>query len=216
MGAHSTPDGRGAIHVVVAPTPDQDLPAPERVKAQRRAAREALARAAAIAGCPDSAFEKTSERGRPVPTASGWHWTLSHDRWFVAGAVHRDGPLGVDLERVALRRRELVERVADREERRLLGEGDTSLDSAGFARLWTSKEAVLKAEGIGLPGLTRTHLVDVDGRHLSWVDYEGARRAVLHTHLEEHMVSLCVRDAAAPPTVVWHLPPVGERGEDAR
>ncbi|MEC8511697.1 MAG: 4'-phosphopantetheinyl transferase superfamily protein [Planctomycetota bacterium] len=206
MGALPPDSRQGAIHVVVAPTPDQDGPAPARVRAQRGAAREALARAAALAGCPDVSFEKTSERGRPVPTPSGWHWTISHDRWFVAGAVCEGGPLGVDLEHVALRRRELVERVADQEERRLLGEGAAPLDSVGFARLWTSKEAVLKAEGIGLPGLTRTRLVAVDGPHLTWVDYDGARRAVLHTHLAEHMISLCVREAATPPRVVWHLP----------
>lgn len=212
MGAPATDHQPGAIHVVVAPTPGQDRSAPERVRAQRGAAREALARAAALAGCPDVSFEKTSERGRPRPTSSGWHWTISHDRWFVAGAVREGGPLGVDLERVALRRRELVERVADREERRLLGEGASALDAAGFARLWTSKEAVLKAEGIGLPGLSRTRLLDVDGPHLTWVDHDGARRAVLHTHLAEHMISLCVREAATPPRVVWHLPAL-ERSE---
>lgn len=214
MGALATDPQQGAIHVVVAPTPGQDRPAPERVRAQRGAAREALARAAAFAGCPDVSFEKTSERGRPRPTSSGWHWTISHDRWFVAGAVHEGGPLGVDLERVALRRRELVERVADREERRLLGEGPEPLGAAGFARLWTSKEAVLKAEGIGIPGLSRSRLVDVDGPHLTWVDYDGARRAVIHTHLAEHMVSLCVREASKPLRVVWHLPSL-EGGESA-
>lgn len=214
MGALATDDQQGAIHVVVAPTPGQDRPAPERVRAQRAAAREALARAAALAGCPDVSFEKTSERGRPRPTASGWHWTISHDRWFVAGAVREGGPLGVDLERVALRRRELVERVADREERRLLGEGDDSLDATGFTRLWTSKEAVLKAEGIGLPGLKRARLIGVDGPHLTWVEYDGARRAVLHTRLGEHMISLCVREASDPPGVVWHLPAL-EPGESA-
>ncbi|MEE2940284.1 MAG: 4'-phosphopantetheinyl transferase superfamily protein [Planctomycetota bacterium] len=212
MGAPAFDHRQSAIHGVVAPTPGQDRSAPERVRAQREAAREALARAAALAGCPDVSFEKTSERGRPRPTPSGWHWTISHDRWFVAGAVREGGPLGVDLERVALRRRELVERVADREERRLLGEGASALDAAGFSRLWTSKEAVLKAEGIGLPGLTLTRLVGVDGRYLTWVEHDGARRAVLHTHLAEHVISLCVREAPAPPRVVWHLP-ARERSE---
>lgn len=204
------------VHVVVLATPDQDQEAPVRVRAQRRASREALALAARIAGCPDQAFEKSDPRGAPVPTASGWHWTLSHDRWFVAGAVHPTSPLGVDLEKIALRRRALVERVADENERALMGEGQEPLDAHGFARLWTTKEAVLKAESIGIPGLAHAKVCGTGGPHLTHTTYEGTPRIVQHTALAQHLVSLCVRDAEAPIPIVWHLPPSPRADERAR
>ncbi len=158
-----------------------------------------------MAGCPDTSFEKSSERGRPVPTANGWHWTISHDATFVSAVVSRRGPLGIDLERIALRRRLLIERVANEAERTELGETpDRPLDALGFARLWTSKEAVLKAEQIGLPGLRHCQLMRLLGPWETRLSYEGDERRVVHTALDSHLVSL---SSSAPfKRVVWDLP----------
>ena len=202
-----TDSGDETIYVVVARTPGQspDRPAPERVADQRRAARCALSTAAKRAGCLDATFEKSSARGRPEPTANGWHWTISHDATFVAAAVRRAGPIGVDLEKIELRRRLLVERVANPEERRILGEGDEPLDALGFARLWTSKEAVLKAERIGLPGLDRCRVAAVRSGVETELRYDEAIRRVWHTRVENHLVSLCLAGYLAPRRVVWHV-----------
>lgn len=199
--------GGDLLVAVVRPTLHQEpeRPAPERVAAQRAASRKALAEAAAKAGCPDVSFEKSSERGRPVPTASGWHWSISHDATFVAAVVSRRGPLGIDLERIALRRRLLVERVADEAERQALGETeDTPLDALGFARLWTSKEAVLKAEQIGLPGLKDCRLVLADAAQMTELTFRGEPRYAVHTFLDSHLVSL---SSTAPfKRVLWLRP----------
>ncbi|MEL6429376.1 MAG: 4'-phosphopantetheinyl transferase superfamily protein [Planctomycetota bacterium] len=203
---HETPVSADTLHVVVAATPDQepDRPAPERVHAQRAGARTALSKAASIAGCPDAAFEKSSPRGRPVPTAGGWHWSISHDRTLVAAAVWRHGPVGVDLERIELRRRLLVERVSTAEERELLGETEeVPLDALGFARLWTTKEAVVKAEGIGLPGMQNCRIVAVPGRAFVRATYAGAPRDVWQTTVGGELVSACIL-GVSPARVVWH------------
>ncbi len=199
--------GGDLLVAVIHRTPDQqaERPAPERVAAQRAASRRALAEAAARAGCPDSTFEKSGERGRPIPTASGWHWSISHDATFVAAVVSKRGPLGIDLERIALRRRLLVERVADETEREALGETpDALLDAMGFARLWTSKEAVLKAEQIGLPGLTDCKVVLADDPCLTRLTFRAEPRQAVHTVLDSHLVSL---SSTAPfQRVLWMRP----------
>ncbi len=201
---------RSPVIVAIARTPDQDRPAPERVLAQRRSAREALALGAHRAGCPDTAFEKSSPRGKPVPTASGWRWSISHDATFVAGTVHPTDDIGVDLERIALRRRMLVERVANGTERKLLGEstsGQGEIDALGFARLWTSKEAVLKAEGVGIAGLSACRLTGLFGPAVTELTYRGERRLVQHTRIDEHLVSYCRKGATETERIVWMMPP---------
>ncbi len=148
-------------------------------------------------------FPQAGERGKPLPTASGWHWSISHDAVLVAAVVSRRAPLGVDVERVALRRRLLVERVANEAERQALGETAAApLSGSSFARLWTSKEAVLKAEGIGIPGLSQCVLTSAPGGPLTELRYRGEPRRVVSTRVGDHYVSLCSL-AAARPDVVW-------------
>ena len=199
--------GEDLLIAVVRRTPDQEpeRPAPERVAAQRAASRAALAEAALAAGCGDSTFSKSGERGHPVPTASGWHWSISHDATFVAAALSKRGPLGIDLERIALRRRLLVERVADEAEREALGETpEEPLDALGFARLWTSKEAVLKAEQIGLPGLSDCKVSLAENPWLTRLTFRGEPRHVVHTVQDSHLVSL---SSTAPfERVLWLRP----------
>lgn len=198
------------VIVAIARTPGQDRPAPERVIAQRSSARGALAVAARRAGCPDKAFEKSSPRGKPVPTAAGWRWSISHDATFVAGTVHPTCDIGVDLELIALRRRMLVERVANEAERRLLGESEATggaIDALGFARLWTAKEAVLKAEGVGIAGLSACRLTGLFGPSVTELTYRGEPRLVQHTRIEDHLVSYCRKGATETDPIAWLCPP---------
>lgn len=198
------------IIVAIARTPSQDRPAPERVIAQRSSAREALAVGAQRAGCPDTTFEKSSPRGKPIPTAAGWRWSISHDATFVAGTVHANDDIGVDLELIALRRRMLVERVANEAERRLLGESEatgSAIDALGFARLWTAKEAVLKAEGVGIAGLSACRLTGLFGPSVTELTYRGERRLAQHTRIEDHLVSYCRKGATDTEPIVWLCPP---------
>jgi 4'-phosphopantetheinyl transferase len=100
-----------------------------------------------------------SERGKPfAPSLPGIEFNLSHARDHVLIAFARGQPLGVDIERIdrnidieGLARRFYATAEAD-----ALGALHEPLRAEAFVRLWTCKEAVLKALGEGLAfGLDR-------------------------------------------------------------
>jgi 4'-phosphopantetheinyl transferase len=82
--------------------------------------------------------------------SSSIHFNLSHSRSIALLAVANGGPVGVDVEEVRPMEPEVVETHFSARERSQLSElqGDAWL--AGFYRCWTRKEAILKAEGVGL------------------------------------------------------------------
>lgn len=92
--------------------------------------------------------------GKPaLAGGGGLHFNLSHTDGLVALAVTRSGEVGLDVEA----RRPVPERAAiagthfsARERRRFAEEEATGRGEAYFLRLWTRKEAVIKAVGIGL------------------------------------------------------------------
>jgi 4'-phosphopantetheinyl transferase len=91
--------------------------------------------------------------GKPVLAghhAGGLHFSLSHSGWAVAVAASAH-PVGVDLEAVrALAAEDLAARFFTDDERRMVaGAADPG---ATFVRLWTRKEALLKATGEGITG----------------------------------------------------------------
>jgi 4'-phosphopantetheinyl transferase len=94
---------------------------------------------------------RTGPFGKPeVASGTSLKFSLSHSKSTALLAVDNALPLGVDVEDV----RPMEAEVADmnfsaRELSSLRGlEGDAWL--AGFYRCWTRKEAILKAEGVGL------------------------------------------------------------------
>jgi 4'-phosphopantetheinyl transferase len=130
------------------------------VDVEAYARRLVLEVAAATFDVPRSQVRLSHESGgRPrvhIGACSGeaeLHVALSHTRGAVAVALTALGPVGVDAERVrplpalALGRRWLC----DAEARWLSGAAATA-QTAGFLLLWTQKEAVGKALGVGLRG----------------------------------------------------------------
>ncbi len=185
--------------ILVRPTPDQasSLPARERVAAQRAAARVALREAASRVGCAATEFPQEEDGGRPLPI-DGWHWSISHDATLVAAVLHRE-PVGVDLERVAERRAALHDKVAWQSERELLA----PWDARAFTRLWTAKEAVLKAAGVGLTELSGCRLVGLAGEDLL-LEHRGGPRRVRQARCGEHV--LAVHAPGEDWSVAWDLP----------
>lgn len=102
---------------------------------------------------------RRGEHGKPyAPALDGLDFNLSHARNHVLLAFARNQPLGVDLER--LDREHAVEELARRffapAEADALKRLPSSRQLPAFLRLWTCKEAVLKAIGAGLSfGLSR-------------------------------------------------------------
>jgi 4'-phosphopantetheinyl transferase len=94
-----------------------------------------------------------SERGKPyAPSLAGIDFNLSHARDHVLIAIARQQPLGVDLERIDRRIKieDLARRYFSSAEADALETLPAELRRAAFLRLWTCKEAVLKALGAGL------------------------------------------------------------------
>ena len=98
------------------------------------------------------------ERGKPVLETSHHpaplHFNLSHSGEYALLGLCRDHPLGVDIEQKSTIRDApgLIKRFfTSIEARQLEGlSGAALLDR--FYRLWTCKEALLKAEGVGITG----------------------------------------------------------------
>jgi 4'-phosphopantetheinyl transferase len=83
-------------------------------------------------------------------SSSSLHFSLSHSRSIAVLAVANAGPVGVDVEDVRPIEPEVADMNFSESERTQLSalQGDAWV--AGFYRCWTRKEAILKAEGIGL------------------------------------------------------------------
>lgn len=97
-----------------------------------------------------------SDRGKPALApelaASGLFFNLSHSGDWLAIAISRDTPVGIDIEnRRALRRPlELARRFFPRAEAEWLAGLETSELSAAFFEQWTAREALVKATGTSL------------------------------------------------------------------
>jgi 4'-phosphopantetheinyl transferase len=100
-----------------------------------------------------------TDAGKPVVTG-GIHFNVSHSADLIVLAVSRTCDVGVDVERrrSVPRVEELSRRWLTNEERaeigRLADSGRTASDA--FLRVWTLKEARLKALGVGISGAAMT------------------------------------------------------------
>jgi 4'-phosphopantetheinyl transferase len=101
--------------------------------------------------CPECA----GPHGRPWLEDAGWSLTLSitHSGALAALAVARSGDVGVDVERggAHVRAARIAERRFTREEAAYVQSASDEAESTlRFLRIWTRKEAYLKATGAGL------------------------------------------------------------------
>jgi 4'-phosphopantetheinyl transferase len=106
-----------------------------------------------------------TEAGKPVIT-QGIHFNVSHSGDLILLAVSEERPVGVDIERKrevqrvdALLRRWLT---ADEQTSYASLQRDGASASEAFLRLWSLKEARLKALGVGISGASRARLDIVD------------------------------------------------------
>lgn len=87
-----------------------------------------------------------SDHGRPVVRDTPIEFSVSSSAQVAAVAVS-GSPVGVDVELLRSGIRPLPDALSDRERRELLALADDGRRAEGFLRLWTAKEAVLKAGG---------------------------------------------------------------------
>jgi 4'-phosphopantetheinyl transferase len=174
------------LHPVILPVPANDttLVGREKVKALRYHARQALALSAHFSDFRLDSVDK-DENGVPLPSG-GIHWSLSHKDQYVA-AVTAPFPVGIDLEKFKPCSEALFQRLADTTEWQL----SPVIDLEIFFRYWTAKEAVLKAVGKGLTGLSRCRVqAIVDDVHLN-LTYESTPWTVAHYRIDaDHIAAV--------------------------
>jgi len=126
-----------------------------------------------LAAAPAGIAFTTGQNGKPRldQPGSGIAFNISHGDGVVALAFARR-PVGVDLEAVRdnLAFNEIGRRFFQPDELRYLESGGGAEVRNRFFRLWTRKEAVLKALGVGLSGLGE---VSVLGDHVIANDAQG-------------------------------------------
>jgi 4'-phosphopantetheinyl transferase len=105
-------------------------------------------------------------RGAPTVDASGHplHVSLSHSGDWMLLAVSRTHRVGVDIERIDLDADvvRLAQRFFTTDEAAALNVLPEDEARRAFSRIWTRKEAVLKALGGGVPSRLRAVPVDAD------------------------------------------------------
>lgn len=147
---------------------------------------------------PESIHLGENPHGRPRlddPFAGrlDFNWSHSGERAVIAVARHLPA-LGVDIERVRPRRSfmALAERFFAASEYSLLAAMPEEQRLSAFVRLWTAKEAMLKAHGRGLAYGLEKAVMSLDGDTLKPVHLEGELGEPSSWHLAH-----------------WHLPAQG-------
>ena len=165
------------------------------VRALSRLARVAVRHSARRAGSRVGHLVKNSE-GVPQPS-HGWHWSVAHKPAYVAGVVG-PAPLGIDIEPYRKRSANLLAKIADEAEWGLGNEDPWCL----FYRFWTAKEAVLKAVGTGMRGLSDCRVVRIDGVSHLTLAFRGQQWAVQQCFRDRHWAAVASRGNP----VTWHWP----------
>ncbi len=137
-----------------------------------------------LAGCvgchPAELRFHAGPNGKPaLATSPGLHFNLTHSHELVMLAVSRQCELGVDVERVRVMKdaRAIARRFFTPREAAWIEANSPADRDEGFFRLWTRKEAVLKACGLGIAhGLDKLEVLDEDG---------GWRNVVRHPESDE-------------------------------
>ena len=127
----------------------------------------------------------------------GVHWSLSHKSTIVGG-VAAPFPVGLDLETIRPVSDALLAKVADEREWRLASGDRLEM----FFRFWTAKEAVLKAVGKGIAGLSRCRIIEVVDDSRMMLTFEEHPWPVAHRRFDGHVAAVTTHACA----VAWYLP----------
>ncbi|MFQ5486810.1 MAG: 4'-phosphopantetheinyl transferase superfamily protein [Desulfobacterales bacterium] len=178
-------DKKNLVYPVILSVPKKSRAkvAKEKVRALRQLAREALAISAQKSSVVLGELKK-NKNGAPIPM-NGIYWSLTHKSKYVAAVTCRE-QIGIDIEEIRPCPAPLFDKIADSREWRLID--DDKFKS--FFRYWTSKEAALKAVGIGLAELSKCHIMKViDDFHLI-VQHRGVRFHIEHHFFKGHIASV--------------------------
>ena len=169
-------------YILPVPQERQALRGRDRSGQLSRLARRAVQLSAERSGAVLEAMHSRPD-GCPIPE-NGIFWSLSHKPAYVAGVV-ANGPVGIDVEPVRPVERKLLHRVADEMERSLSLESDLF-----FFRLWTAKEAVVKAAGGRYPDIFRCRVIEIPDERNLIVRFGNKRWAIGQFYFDDHVAAV--------------------------
>jgi 4'-phosphopantetheinyl transferase len=197
------PRERGALEIlrpvlVLLPN-SESVPRNRRHEQQHEFGRRALRRAALCVGAPCDGWQQR-ESGAPIPN-DGWHWSVSHTRFWAAAVVGR-GAVGIDVEQVRPRRMAIWNEIGGDEEWSVAGERNWE----NFYRIWTAKEAILKAHGMGVGYVREVHLTGRVEHERFALRFDGGLHAVEQLCVADHVASVVCGPAGTEWMVVTGRP----------
>ncbi len=155
----------------------------QQVKMLSRLARQAL-EICADQSCVRLGNLAKNDQGAPEPF-DGHYWSLTHKPRFV-GAVISLQTTGIDIEEIKPISDAMFKRIAKDSEWQLSAQRSEKL----FFRYWTAKEAVLKAEGLGMAGLSRCTIKQIRDQHHLEVVCQDKRYLIEHLYYNGHIASV--------------------------
>ena len=180
--------------ILAVPRTEKKLKGREKVAVLKRCAREALDHSAQISRVVLGPLEKR-DNGAPIPS-EGVHWSLTHKEQYVA-AVCAPFAVGIDIEKIRPFNDKLYQRIGTETEWALAPEITEIL----FFRYWTAKEAVLKAVGVGMVGLSHCRVqAIIDNDHLEVAYKESVWTVVQYWGTKDHVVAVAANDM----DIEWH------------
>ncbi len=169
--------------ILSVPENKQKLRGRERVAFLSRFARHAVEQSSQKIGVHLDPLEK-DEKGAPLPSG-GVYWSISHKPEYVTGVVSLE-KVGIDIEKIRPYSNGLEKKVADIKEWKL----DTRDRSELLFRYWTAKEAVLKAEGMGLSGLSACKIIKIIDETNLIVSFRNHDRLIEHLFFKNHVAAI--------------------------
>ncbi|MBY3203454.1 4'-phosphopantetheinyl transferase family protein [Rhizobium laguerreae] len=158
-----------------------------------------------LGGRPQDWRFVSGPHGKPelVHDQAPYQVSLSHSRGFVACAITRAGPVGIDTEIVdpSVNVEQIAARFFSPRENELLATSTAEARHENFTALWTLKEAVVKALGTGLTIDLSTFTIELAGKgdliFQPPPDQIGHPwNLALFTPIQSHCLAIAVRSGA--------------------
>jgi len=169
--------------ILAVPELERNLTGRKKVEALSALARFALEISSVKSGVNLGCLTK-NEDGAPVPF-DGNFWSITHKTEYVGGVIAQT-ETGIDIEKIKPCSKALCNKIAGPREWAL---SDSEREIL-FFRFWTSKEAVLKAAGTGISGLSDCRIEKILSDNSLIVNYNNKIWEIRHHFFGTHIASV--------------------------
>lgn len=190
--------------ILQVPEREKKFSGRKKVEALSALARFALEISSRKSGVNPGRLEK-NEDGAPIPF-DGNFWSVTHKSEYVGGVIAKM-ETGIDIEKIKPCSAALMKKIAGPREW-TLSDSDREIL---FFRFWTSKEAVLKAAGTGISGLSRCRIEKISGDDSLIVSYNDKIWEIRHHFFRDHIASVVTNGFDIEWTVLpdkSYIPPI--------